>query len=174
MESVVQKKIEKVCEGHVLGPFDEPPVPNLRVSPLGVVPKKAPREFRLIHHLLFPEGSSVNNTIPEHLCSVWYTSFDSAVAMVRECCLGAELGKCDIKSAFCLLPIHSEDFDLLGFSFQGKFYIDRVLPMGCSISCSAFKRFSMFLEWAVKFRCGGKSVIHYLDDFFVCRAHRFG
>ncbi|XP_054832646.1 vomeronasal type-2 receptor 26-like [Eublepharis macularius] len=42
MEEVVRVKIAKECtEGRVLGPFDSPPVPCLRVSPLGVVPKKA-------------------------------------------------------------------------------------------------------------------------------------
>ena len=38
---------------------------------------------------------------------------------------GAELGKCNIKSAFQLLHVHPTDFDLLGFSFEGSFYMDR-------------------------------------------------
>ena len=47
MEEVVQGKIDKeVCEGRVLGPFPMPPLETLRVSPLGIVPKKAPGEFR--------------------------------------------------------------------------------------------------------------------------------
>lgn len=52
MEEVVHSTIDKVVQaGCVLGPFAEPPFPNLRVSPLGVVPKKPPGEFGLIHHL---------------------------------------------------------------------------------------------------------------------------
>lgn len=37
--------------------------------------------------------------------------------------------------------------------------------MGYSISCSSFKRFSSFLEWALKRRSGCRAVVHYLDDF---------
>ncbi|XP_070586420.1 uncharacterized protein [Erythrolamprus reginae] len=166
MEHVVREKIMKeVREGRVLGPFTEPPLPSLQVSPLGVVPKRAAGEFRLIHHLSFPPGNSVNDHIPDDLCSVRYTSFDTAVSVVRECGPGALMGKCDIKSAFRLLPIHPEDFDLLGFQFEGGGFVDRALPMGCSVSCSLFEKFSSFLEWAHVKSSGIRSVVHYLDDF---------
>ena len=129
MECIVQQKIDKeVREGRVLGPFSKPPMENLRVSPLGIVPKKAPGEFRLIHHLSFPEGGSVKDAIPQDLCTVRYTSFDEAVKMIRKCGLGAELAKCYIKSAFRLLPDHPHDFNLLGFQFGGAFYVDRAYP----------------------------------------------
>ncbi|XP_061485677.1 uncharacterized protein LOC133386068 [Rhineura floridana] len=131
----------------------------------GIVPKKAAGEFRLIHHLSHPRGQSVNDFIPDSLCTVHYTSFDAAVRMVRACGNGALMGKCDIKSAFRLLPVHPADFDLLGFTFADKFHVDRALPMGCSISCALFERFSTFLEWAIKRRTGMDSVVHYLDDF---------
>ena len=65
--------------------------------------------------------------------------FDEAVHMVRKCGVGAELVRYDIKLAFQILPVHPLDFSLLGFHFQGFFYIDRVLPMGCSVSCAVFK-----------------------------------
>ncbi|XP_054839956.1 uncharacterized protein LOC129332750 [Eublepharis macularius] len=166
MEAVVREKISKECaEGRVLGPFSMPPVPCLRVSPLGVVPKKAPGEFRLIHHLSFPKGASVNDAIPEELCSVRYTSFDQAVKVVRRCGVGALMAKCDIKSAFRLLPVHPDDVDLLGFSFEGQYYVDRALPMGCSISYAAFERFSSFLEWELQRRFKCRDTCHYLDDF---------
>lgn len=166
MEAVVRQKIAKECkEGSVLGPFAEPPLPDLRVSPLGVVPKKAPGDYRLIHHLSYPKGASVNDAIPGDLCSVRYTSFDQALGMVRRCGWAAELAKCDIKSAFRLLPVHPGDFNLLGFAFEGGFYVDRALPMGCSVSCAAFEAFSTFLEWVVHDRSGLKSTAHYLDDF---------
>lgn len=62
-----------------------------------------------------------------------YTSFDQAMSVVRDCTVGTEMVKCDIKSAFHLLPVHPDDFELLGFAFQGEFYMDRALPMGCSV-----------------------------------------
>lgn len=61
--------------------------------------------------------------------------------MVQSAGPGAELAKCDIKLAFRLLPVHPEDFELLSFCFDGEFYVDRTLPMGCSISCAAFAHF---------------------------------
>ena len=56
---VIDSKIAKeLALGRIMGPYDAPPLySNYRVSPLGVVPKKAPGEFRMIHHLSHPEGS---------------------------------------------------------------------------------------------------------------------
>lgn len=53
-------------------------VPNLRVSPLGVVPKKTLGEFRLIYHLLYPRGASIKDAIPppSEFCSIKYASID--------------------------------------------------------------------------------------------------
>ena len=86
VESIVRGKIDKeVKEGRVLSPFSMSPLENLRGSPLGIVPKKAQDEFQLIHHLVFPEGMSVTDTIPPELCTVRYTSFYEAVHMVRKC-----------------------------------------------------------------------------------------
>lgn len=71
---VVAKKLAKEHEaGRVAGPFLSPPLPNLRVSPLGVVPKKTPREYHLIHHLSYPKGSSVNDSIAPELCMPHWT-----------------------------------------------------------------------------------------------------
>lgn len=75
------------------------------------------------------------------------------------------MAKADIKSAFRLLPVHPGDFHLLGFSFDGFFFMDRALPLGCSISCSAVKHFSSFLEWVVRQCTGCVDSAHYLDDF---------
>lgn len=59
MEHIVRDKTAKeVAVGRVLGPFEAYPLPNFSISPLGVVPKKAPGEFCLIHHLSYPKGTS--------------------------------------------------------------------------------------------------------------------
>ena len=83
MEGTVQEKIDKeVREDRVLGPFAMAHLEALRVSPLGIVPKKAQGEFRLINHLSYPEGVSVNDDIPQKLCTMHSTSFDEVVCMV--------------------------------------------------------------------------------------------
>lgn len=160
------KKVQKEVDlGRVAGPFKERPLPNLRLSPLGLIPKSTPGEFRLIHHLSHPKDNSVNSGIDSDLCSVQYTKFDAAIELVQNLGQGALLAKSDIKSAFRLLPISPQDFDLLGFKLQGYYYFDKCLPMGCSLSCSLFEKFSSALEWIVQNKSGKRSVLHYLDDF---------
>lgn len=111
LEGVVWKKIAKeVTAGRVAGPFPYISIPNLRVSPLGMVPKKTEGQYRLTHHLSYPEGSSVNSQIPQELSSVRYTTLDQAIAVVRRCGHGALMAKADIESAFRLLLIHLADF----------------------------------------------------------------
>ena len=39
------------------------------------------------------------------------------------------------------------------------------MPMGCSVSCATFERFSTFLHWVIKNKSGSKNIDHYLDDF---------
>jgi hypothetical protein len=43
----------------------------------------------------------------------------------------------------------SGDFDLLGIKIGSNYYIDKCLPMGCSILCSTFEHFSTFIHWLV-------------------------
>ena len=71
----------------------------------------------------------------------------------------------DITSAFRLMIINPGDFDLLGFMFDGNYYIDKCLPMSCAISCSLFEKFSTFLHWELQRRVEIGTIFHYLDDF---------
>jgi hypothetical protein len=50
------------------------------------------------------------------------------------------------KSAFRLLKIYPGDFNMLGIQFLDECYIDKCMPMGCSISCSTVENFSTFLH----------------------------
>lgn len=71
------------------GPFVSPPFKNVHVSPLGLVPKKEPNSYRLIHHLSYPKGSSLNDEIDNSLSSVTYASFDDAINLIRKFGIGA-------------------------------------------------------------------------------------
>ena len=71
----------------------------------------------------------------------------------------------DIKSAFRLLRVRPQDFHLLGFYFEGNYYIDKCLPFECSVSCKTFEKFATFLEWVVRDQSGIHTVHHYLDDY---------
>ena len=160
------KRLRKeLALGRMAGPFDSPPLARFIASPLGLIPKSQPGEFRLIHHLSSPTGRSINEGIEDRLCRVHYATFDQAVELVKSVGQGAYMAKTDIKSAFRLLPVHPGDFRLLGFSFEGFFFFDKCLPMGCSISCSLFEKFSSFLEFLVREQAPAGLVTHYLDDF---------
>ena len=62
--AVDMKLSQEITLGRIAGPFDHPPFEHFWVSPLGLVPKKVPGEFRMMPHLSFPEGCSVNDGIP--------------------------------------------------------------------------------------------------------------
>lgn len=171
LKSVVENPVEaykhikqEIIAGRVVGPFDAIPIYNLRVSPIGLVPKKD-GSWRMIHHLSYPKGNSVNDFIDPQLCTVQYSSIDSVMDMIANMSPGVLLGKMDISNAFRLIRIHPSDFELLGFKLLGKYFVDKALPMGCALACSLFEQFATFLEWVVKVKSGKDSISHYLDDF---------
>jgi len=98
---------------------------------------------------------------------VQYTSFDRVLLTVSQLGAGAELARMDILSAFRLLILHPDEFELFCFCFKDQFYFDKCFPMGCSASCALFEKFSSFLEWAIRFKSGKESIEHYLDDFLL-------
>ena len=147
------------------GPFHSLPIPNLRISPIGSVPKKD-GGIRIITHLSYPEGNSVNSFIDPELASVQYSSFDQVVEIVSNLGKGALMGKMDIKSAFRLIPVSPSDFDLFGIHFNDQYFIDKCLPFGCSMSCNVFEKFSSFLHWLTVQKSNLQSMEHSLDDFF--------
>ena len=58
--------INQECNlGRIAGPFPLLPIPNLVISPLGLIPKAEHGKFRIIHDLSFPKGNSVNFGILE-------------------------------------------------------------------------------------------------------------
>jgi len=119
--TAVALKLGKELEaGRLAGPFTKPPFPNFCTSPLGIVPKKAPGEFRLIHHLSYPHGSSVNDGIPKELSSVQYATINHAIQHIRTFGPGCWMAKTDIKSAFRIIPVHpAHRFPFTGYEMAG-------------------------------------------------------
>ena len=94
---------------------------------MGLVPKRKPGEFRVIHNLSNPEGTSINDGISTDLCTVQYQTIDDAIKLVKHYGKSSLLSKTDIENSFRLVPISKQDYDLLGFSIDGKFYYDKTL-----------------------------------------------
>ena len=77
------------------------------------------------------------------------------------------IAKADIESAFRIVPIDPNCHHLLGFMFNDKYYYDKCLPMGCSISCKLFEDFSRAIQWVLKTCYNVAHMSHILDDFIL-------
>ena len=165
---IVDQKLAKELATHrFAGPFDTPPFPIFRVSPLGLVPKKTPGDFRMIHHLSYPRGKSVNDGISHEHSSVHYANIDMAITRIKQSGVGSYLAKTDIKSAFRILPVNPQDYHLLGIKWNGQYYYDKCMPMGCASSCKTFETFSTAIEWIAQDKLSIANLIHLLDDFLI-------
>ena len=82
------------------------------------------------------------------------------------------MAKVDIKHAFRLCPVHSSCWPLLGYKWLGKYFFDIRLPFGLRSSPFIFNAFADALTWILVHKFGVTSVIHYLDDFFICAPSR--
>ena len=128
--SVLDHALANECSfNRVLGPFDSPPLPNLRCSGLGLIPKQD-GSWRTIYHLSAPPGKSINDFINPDTYALSYCSVDDAFAIVNLLGTGTLLSKIDLKNAFCLIPVRQADWNLLGIFWQGKYYINTCLPFG--------------------------------------------
>ena len=165
--AVDEKLANEIKLGRIVGPFERQPFPVFHILPLGLIPKKVPGEFRLIHHLSFPEGSSINSHIPKIAFSVQYANIDDAIRLVRRTGRGCALAKTDIKNAFRLIPVSPSDYNLLGICWRDEFYVDRNLAMGLSSSCKIFEFFSSALEWIARNKLQIPGILHLLDDFLI-------
>ena len=74
----------ELAAGRIDGPISEPPFQNIQVSPLGIIPKKAYYESRLIHHLSYPEGNSINDYIQSQFCIIQYQTIDTAISLIQK------------------------------------------------------------------------------------------
>jgi hypothetical protein len=146
------------------GPFHSPPFPNFRASPLGTAMRKRNPKRRLINHLSWPEGSSVNDGIPDSEGKIRYEGFESALQLVRTFGQGTLLAKLDLQDAFRHIPVRPQDWPLLGFHWESQFYYAVVLMFGIKSAPYIFNLFAEALHWIIKRHIPG-DLRHYLDDF---------
>ena len=152
--------------GRVLGPFRKDLMPEVHVSPFGVIPKSEPGKWRLIVDLSSPEGVSVNDGIRRDLCSLSYLSIDEVVSWVVQLGRGAMMAKFDLKAAYRNVPVHPDDRHLLGMVWDDQLFVDTVLPFGLRSAPMIFNAVADALEYMIKKR-GVGWLGHYLDDFVV-------
>ena len=80
------------------------------------------------------------------------------------------MAKTDVKSAFRNIPVHPDDWELLGMEWRGLYFFDRVLPFGLRSAPYIFNMLSDALEWILINKLGVSNVLHILDDFFLAEA----
>ena len=110
-------------------------------------------------------GDSINDPISADDSHVQYQSIDDAIKYIRSMGVGSLMAKTDIEKAFRILPVHPDDYELLGMKVNKLFYYDKALPMGCSISCRLFEDFSTAIHWVLSNKLAIPAVVHVLDDF---------
>ena len=159
----------EIKRGHTSGPFPDPPFIVTHCSPLGAVQKDPDSpKVRLILDLSQPQGEAIKEGIIEEFCSVKYTSFDTAVDMVKTVGQAASLAKLDVKHAFRLCPVRKADWQLLCYIWLGWYFVDTRLPFGSRSSPAIFNNFADVLIWILMVIGGILYVVHYLDDFLIC------
>ena len=170
-EKVVDNRIaDEVMAGRLHGPLPPHLKPLAHIRPRGLVPKPHQvNKFQLIMDLSHPNGGSVNDGISPSLCSLRYSSVDEAVDIIRHLGRDTQLVKLDIKDAYRLIPVHPDDYHLLGISWRGETYIDRALPFGLRSAPKIFSAVADFVAWVLH-QHGIKHQLHYLDDFLFLEA----
>ena len=155
-----------VSENRVAGPFTLPPHPFFRVCPLGsVARKRAPNgKRRVINHLSYPEGDSINNGIPPSEAAIVYDRFEKAVEDVVKSGRGSLLAKLDLKDAFRHIPIRQADWHYMGYRWLEQFWNAIVLVFGIRSAPYIFNLFAEALHWIID-RHIPAHIRHYLDDF---------
>ena len=126
-EVVSEYLIKECVQGRVMGPLDPAQFLMVQTSHFGVIIKGSSGKGCFIVDLSSPEEHSVNDGIDSGLCSLMYVTVDDAVAAVQQIGPGAQLAKADIRSAYCIISVHPEDWWLLGMSWEGALYVDTVL-----------------------------------------------
>ena len=113
----------------------------------------------------FPNGFFVNDGISSDHTSVKYATIDETIQLIKSASPGCLLGKSD---AFRIIPIHPDDYGLLGMQWRGLYYYDRCMPMGCSSSCLTFEIFSTAVESIARNKLKIDYILHIrLDDYLL-------
>jgi hypothetical protein len=157
--------------------FDKPIYPNTILHPLGVVTKKFSSKLRLVHDYSYPQhgphvSSSVNYNIPNDKRETHLSSFDEALQLIINAKLNNNyndiyLSKIDIESAYRLIPLHPNDYHLLGMKWKNKYYYDLVAPFGLASSCQIWEEVATCIQWIIHMYLVIKYILHYVDDYLL-------
>ena len=130
--------------------------------------------MRLIMDLSQPHGTSINDDISKDDFSFDYSKFDDATDLLMEAGPGSLLCKLDIKHAYRNLPVKPSQWHHLCYQWEGKYYVDLVLPFGLRSSGAIFNQFASLVRWIIIHHYEISAIINYSDDFFAVLAKEMG
>ncbi|SPC61266.1 uncharacterized protein UHOD_11259 [Ustilago sp. UG-2017b] len=107
---------------------------------------------------------SVNDGIATHFTTIRYASLTTVLEFVWDN-QGSRLWKSNLTDAFRHVVTTLDDACLLGFTFDGRFYMETGLTFGGRSSPWLFNLFAEALHWILQ-SMTHHPVDHYLDDFF--------
>jgi hypothetical protein len=152
----------------VIGPFNVSPFCTpITLSPLNTVPKGVD-ERRVILDLSFPHGRAVNDGIQKdwylgERVTLTFPNVDDMVDIIKAKGQGCLLYKRDLKRAYRQIPVDPGNIHLVGFSWEGHIFVDRVLSMGLRSAAHICQRVTTAVTFMhVK---NGFALVNYLDDF---------
>ena len=149
-----------------MGPLDISRFLQVHVSPFGMIPKSETGKWRLILDLSSPKGGSVNDGIDSQDSSLSYVSVDDIAARAMRKGRGALMAKFDLKEVYRQIPIHPDDWWMLGMEWKGQLFVDSTLPFGLRSAPMIFNAVAEELAYMIKLK-GVKGLDHYLDDFSI-------
>ena len=157
---------EEIQYGVIHGPFKNPPLSNLHISPFMTREKPGAPHRTVIIDLSFPHGEAVNSNISkdQYLGTnfiLTLPSIDLITDKVRNLGKGSLLYKIDISRAFRHVKIDPRDYFLLGLRHQ-DYFLDTCLPFGFRHGSGIFQRLSDAIRFIMASR--GYDVINYIDD----------
>ena len=116
----------------------------------------------MILHISAPQGRSINDGIPKAPFSHHYSTVDDAVAILLRLGVGAPMAKVDLKSAFRMVLVHPDDWELLGIKWKYRFYMDTCLPFGLCSAPFIFNKVATMIKWILRNNYGLEDLIQYL------------
>ena len=106
----------------------------------------------------------MNDGIPKDLCSLGNVSVDDLVKEMLRLGKGAEMAKVNISQAYRNVPVHPADRHLLGMEWEGRVYVDGMLPYGLRSAPLLFTALGDAMQWSVE-HAGVEWLGHYTDNF---------
>ena len=119
---------------------------NIITSSLVVMLKKVAGKWRVIVDMSSPHGASVNDNLRQNLTNIAFSSVDDATHLMHHLGPNTLLVKLDIKGAYRLIPVHSNDRIFQGICWQDSIFVDCQLPFGLASAPAIFSALSEALE----------------------------